>query len=125
MSITYDTLFLIFFLICLTGFLWMPITWLLLSIFTPQKLLDKYFKEPHFTLTETVMMAQFPGFLFRTVIFGWAILTPKLGRKRKIWNVKYYMPCWYYIALTIYMLAALFTFLSIVILLPILLLFDF
>ncbi len=104
----------------------MPITWVLLSMFTPKVLLDKYFKEPHFTLTETIMLAQFPGFLIRTGIFGWLLLLPRVGAngKRKISNVKDYMPRWYRIALTAYMLAALFSFAVIVILLPILLIFD-
>ncbi len=97
--------------------LWMP-AWLLLSIFTPKILLDKYFREPHFTLTETVMMAQFPGFLIRTAIFAWLIIFPKLGRKkRQIWKVKNYMPRWYHMALvslTLYMLFAL----AVIVLIP-------
>jgi hypothetical protein len=100
----------------------MPATWLLLSIFTPKQLLEKYFKEPHFTLTETIMLREFPGFLIHISVFGWAILTPKLGEKRKIWNVKKYMPCWYYMALKIFMIGVLITLAVIVILLPLLLL---
>ncbi|MGH1486886.1 MAG: hypothetical protein ACRBCI_11740 [Cellvibrionaceae bacterium] len=117
-----EQLALIYFTILFAGFLLLPVTWLLLSIFTPQKLLEKYFKEPHFTLSETVLMAQFPGFLIRTAIFGWAILAPKLGKKRQIWNIKKFMPTWYFILLTLYMVGALFTLLALVTLLPILLL---
>ncbi len=122
MQVIGEQLALVYFIIMFAGFLLLPVTWLLLSIFTPKNLLDKYFKEPHFTLTETVLMAQFPGFLMRTAVFGWAILVPKLGKKRDIWNVKNFMPTWYYLSLTIYMIGALFTLLVIVILLPILLL---
>ncbi|MBX2807639.1 MAG: hypothetical protein KTR20_03320 [Cellvibrionaceae bacterium] len=58
------------------------LAWLLLSIFTPKTLLDNYFKERHFTLTETIMMRGFPGFLLRTTIFAWALLLPSLDKPR-------------------------------------------
>ena len=120
----YDALFLFFFGVLLLGFIWMPLTWLLLSIFTPKKLLDRYFKEPHFTLTETIMMREFPGFLFRTSIFGWAILVPSLDRKRNIKNVIDYIPAWYAILLKMLTIGALFIILVIAIFFPLLLISD-
>lgn len=102
MQISGEQLALIWFWISFTGALWIPASWLLLSIFTPQILLEKYFKEPHFTLTETILMAQFPGFLLRTAIFGWLLVLPKLDKKRKIKEVERYMPLWYAIALKLF-----------------------
>lgn len=106
---TFDNLFLILMVITIAGVLWMPITWLLLSIFTPKPLLEKYFKEPHFTLTETVLMAQFPGFLIRTGIFAWLTLIPSLDRKRNIKDIKDYIPYWYSLALKIFMIGVVLT----------------
>jgi hypothetical protein len=83
----------------------MPLSWLLLSIFTPKELLNKYFKEPHFTITETIMMKEFPGFLLRTGIFGWLLLFPRLDKKRKIKNIHEYIPQWYHIALNTFTIA--------------------
>jgi Na+-driven multidrug efflux pump len=85
--------------VTVTGVLWMPTAWFLLSILTPKALLEKYFKEPHFTTVETILMAQFPGFLMRTAMFGWALFFPSLTKKRKIKDPENYMPPWYRIAL--------------------------
>lgn len=113
----------IYFSILISGILWMPASWLLLSIFTPKILLEKYFKEPHFTLAETVLMAQFPGFLMRTAMFGWTLFFPSLAeRKRKIKHIEQYMPCWYAIALKCFIIGVSLTMLLILSLLGILLL---
>lgn len=105
MGITGENLFLFLFWTMFIGVLWIPISWLLLSILTPKKLLDRYFKEPHFTLAETILMAQFPGFLMRTAMFGWALFFPSLAiRKRKIEDIEQYMPHWYVIALKIFII---------------------
>ena len=103
---TFDFIFLILITIIMVGFLWMPLTWLLLSIFTPKKLLEKYFKEPYFSLAETILMAQFPGFLIRTGIFGWVILLPSLDKTRNIRGIIHDMPFWYKIALNILIVGA-------------------
>jgi len=102
MSINAHQIFLVFFGTCVITILWMPISWLLLSIFTPKVLLEKYFKEPHFTLTETVMMKSFPGFLLRTGIFGWLLLFPSLDKKRNIRDISDYMPKWYAVSLNVF-----------------------
>ncbi len=125
MQLVGEKLFLIFFWVCFIGLLWMPITWLLLSIFTPKKLLDKYFKEPHFSLTETIMLKEFPGFLMRTAIFGWLLIFPSLDKKRNIKNVSSYMPRWYAIALNVFNVGVISTLAVIVTILPTLLIMDF
>jgi hypothetical protein len=115
-------MFLVFFGVCFIGILWLPATWLLLSIFTPKKLLNKYFKEPHFSQGETIMMKEFPGSLIRTGIFAWLVLVPSLDKKRGIKNIKDYMPQWYAISLKTFMIGVLITLAVIAILMPILLL---
>ncbi len=105
MPLTGHEIFLVFFWLMLAFLLWMPLSWLLLSIFTPKKLLDKYFKEPHFTITETIIMKEFPGFLLRTGIFGWLLLFPRLDKKRNIKNIHKYIPQWYRIALNTFTIA--------------------
>lgn len=95
---------------------------LILSIFTPKQLLNQYFKEPYFSLTETIMLAGFPGFLIRTYLFAWAIFVPKRVAKRGIVSIGNYMPRWYYISLIIMLSEALFILAVIGILMPILLL---
>ena len=109
MQITGEFLAGIFFANLFIGVIWIPLTWLLLSIFTPKKLLDQYFKEPHFTLAETVLMAQFPGFLIRTGIFSWLAIKPSLDKKRGIKDVKSYCPTWYFILLKVFMIGVLVT----------------
>ncbi|MGH1486884.1 MAG: hypothetical protein ACRBCI_11730 [Cellvibrionaceae bacterium] len=116
----FDNLFLITMIIIIAGILWMPVTWLFLSVFTPKELLDKYFKEPHFSPTETIMLKEFPGFLIRTGIFAWLALRPSLDKKRGIKNIEHYMPKWYAILLKAFMIGVLMTLLSITLLMIIL-----
>ena len=101
MQITPHILFLVMIWTAIVAVLWIPLTWLLLSVFTPKSLLDRYFKQPHFTLTETYMMREFPGFLIRTSIWGWLLLIPSVDRKRGIKNIRSYMPLWYAIGLRV------------------------
>jgi|GEM_PF-1544495 len=122
---TFDFLFLVMIILAITCVLWVPLTWLLLSVFTPKTLLEKYFKEPYFSLTETILMAQFPGFLIRTGIFGWVILFPSLDKKRNIRDVIHDMPFWYRISLNIFIVGSMLTLFLIVSLLTFLLLMAF
>ena len=119
------TLFLVTFWTALIGVLWIPITWLLLSIFTPKSLLEKFFKEPHFTLTETFMMRGYPGFLIRTSIFGWLLLIPSVDKKRNIKEIRRYMPLWYAVALRFFIVGSMSTLFIVVGLLIAYALFDF
>lgn len=107
-------LFLFSFFTGLIGLLWIPPLWLILSIFTPKKLLDQYFKQPHFSQTETVLMASFPGFLMRTVIFGWLVLIPSLDRKRELRGCIKVMPRWYRVALRIFIIGSMLTLIVVV-----------
>jgi len=124
MQITGHELFLLMIWIAIAGVLWIPITWYLLSAFTPKKLLERYFKEPHFTLAETILMAQFPGFLMRTSIFGWVILLPSLDKTRNIRGMIHDMPLWYRIALNIFIIGTMLTLFLVLLLMGILFLMD-
>jgi len=124
MQIGGHELFLVLFWVSFAGVLWLPLSWLLLSIFTPKALLEKYFKEPHFSLTETIMMAQFPGFLIRTGIFAWLSLRPSLDKKRRIKNIDHYIPLWYALSLKVFMIGVLLTLFLFVFLMGFLLIFK-
>ena len=124
MQVTPATLTLVMLFTAIGGVLVLPLGWLLLSIFTPKTLLDRYFKEPHFTLAETYMLREFPGFLLRTSIWGWALVLPFLDRKRNIKNVRAYMPLWYATALRVLTFGMAFTFTVILVLLILLFLLE-
>ena len=111
MQMSFGTLlFLALFWYMFAAFFWMPITWVLLTIFTPKPLLEKYFKEPHFTLKETIFLAEFPGSLLRTAMFGWMLVWPSRAHKvRKIYDVHLYMPNWYRRALKAFIYAYIFS----------------
>ena len=109
MPITAHLVFLFIFWLAFIGIIWIPIAWLLLSAFTPKSLLDRYFKEPHFTLAETHMMREFPGSLIRTTIWGWLLLLPSVDRKRNIKDVRSYIPLWYAVALRFFIVGAILT----------------
>ena len=106
MQVTPSNLFLLLFWIMWAGFLIIPLFWLLLSIFTPKIILQKFFKEPYFTFTETYILKDFPGFLFRTLIFGWIITFPSLDKKRKLDNLSTISPKWYYFSLRILIISS-------------------
>lgn len=73
------------------------IYWLLITIFVPKSLIQTYFREPHFTLNETIFLARYPGSLFRTVIFGWSLVLKPFGYTgfRKLDGARQAMPTWY------------------------------
>ena len=85
----------------ITAFIWLPIWWLL-DIFTPRRMLDRYFKEPHFNRGELIAFNLFPASLMRTAIFGWTLWLPSLSKKRQLSNLAEGTPQWYVVALKIY-----------------------
>ena len=104
-----EKLALYWFWISFLGAIWIPLSWFLLSVITPKNLLNQYFKQPHFSLGETIMMAQFPGFLLRTTIFGWSLFFPKLTHKRQLMSVRDAMPAWYAWALRFFIVGTMLT----------------
>ncbi|MEJ2754276.1 MAG: hypothetical protein P8104_00150, partial [Gammaproteobacteria bacterium] len=101
-----EFLFLLVFWYMYAALVWLPAAWIILTLLTPRLLLDKYFKEPHFSPTETVMFGKFPGSFARTSVFGWMLIFPKKAKGRQIYNLPLYMPKWYMICLRLFVLAA-------------------
>lgn len=111
-------LFLVLVAIMAAGIVIMFPLWAFLTITAPKMLLDRFFKEPHFTANEVIIMSEFPASLMRTSMFAWLLLLQPYGFKttRQISNLDEYMPKWYAFAsrfLTIYVA---FTIISIVLL---------
>lgn len=95
----FDILFLIMIWMSIGGLIAIPIVWSLLTFLTPKKLLDTYFKEPHFSPAELIFMRHYPGIYVRTSIFGTVMILPFLDKKRKIRDSHKVMPLWYKIPL--------------------------
>lgn len=85
-------------ILSVAGLIWLPIWWLL-DILTPKKMLDQYFKEPHFNRGELIALNLFPASLMRTSIFGWTLWFPSLAKKRQLTNLAEGTPKWYRVAL--------------------------
>lgn len=68
---------------------------LIMHVLMPRRVLDRYWKEPHFRPGE---LALFTGTIYapmRTVMLITAIAFPKLGKKREITNADALVPRWY------------------------------
>lgn len=104
--------------------IWIPIWWFL-GISTPKTVISTYFKEPHFTKGELVFMNLFPGLLFRTAIFGWALCIPSLGKKRELINLSQTVPKWYAVTLKIFVAGSMIHGISFIVLLIGLLIYTF
>jgi len=88
--------------------LWMPPAWLMMRFLTPKKLLDRYFKEPHFTSAEIALFSHFPGTLMRTGIFMNLCVWPNRGERRKITDLTSYADGWYITASKLFVFFTLF-----------------
>lgn len=82
--------------------LWMPPGWLIMRFITPKVILDRYFKEPHFTFGELIWLSRFPGTLIRTNIFTAAAINPKWGKRRQMTDFLEYAPRWYVITARVF-----------------------
>ena len=60
----------------------------------PRTVLKRYWKEPYFRPFELVL---FTGVLapIRTLMFIWAVVFPRLGKKRNVIGVREMVPRWY------------------------------
>ena len=79
-----------------------PISWFIISYTIPKKLLERYFKAPHFGPSELVLMAQFPGSLLRGSIFNASCIIPSKGQRRKMTDVPDHAPKWFIIGAHVY-----------------------
>lgn len=78
-----------------TGIIWLPLTWVAMLLLTPKILVQKYFKEPHFSKTELGLLSVFPGTLGRTGIFMGATFQERYRRNRKLEGYLDHVPSWY------------------------------
>ena len=78
-----------------TGVIWLPITWVTMMLLTPKTLVQKYFKEPHFSKVELGLLSVFPGTLGRTGIFMGATFQERYRKNRKLEGYLDLVPGWY------------------------------
>lgn len=95
MQLTPDNLFYFNILLCIGYIILMPLSLLIFNALTPKYLLEHYFKEPHFLFWETAAYTGFPGIFVRTIMFITVCTFPKMGKKRKMTDIRDYAPSWY------------------------------
>ena len=67
----------------------------IMHILMPKKVLETYFKEPHFSITEITMFTGIPFGYMRTTMFMRALAFPSSGKKRGVENAYKLAPVWY------------------------------
>ncbi len=68
---------------------------LIMHILMPKKVLEIYFKEPHFKAGEIAMFTGFPFGYMRTAMFNRVLGFPASGKKRGLENAYKLAPVWY------------------------------
>jgi hypothetical protein len=71
----------------------MILTWI-----CPKSLNERYFKSPHFSEGEQAAYINFPLTHFKMLIFVYALASPKRYHKRKMTEIRGYVPRWYFCA---------------------------
>jgi len=66
-----------------------------MHVLMPRKVLETYFKEPHFSSTEITMFTGFPLGYMRTAMFMRALSFPDSGKRRGIEDAYKLAPVWY------------------------------
>ena len=97
MQLIGEKIFLVFISLAIVNLFLIPISWLIVSYTIPKKLLERYFKAPHFGPGELVLMSQFPGSLLRGTIFVASCIMPSKGQRRKMTDVPDHAPKWFII----------------------------
>ncbi len=67
----------------------------IMHILMPKKILENYFKEPHFSITEITMFTGIPFGYMRTATFMRALAFPASGKRRGVENAYKLAPVWY------------------------------
>ena len=67
----------------------------IMHILMPKKVLETYFKEPHFSITEITMFTGIPFGYMRTAMFMRALAFPASGKRRGVENAYKLAPVWY------------------------------
>src|SRR5690606_37074785 len=116
--ISFDMLSFVWFIVLFSAIWVIPVLCVVHAI-TPHELTKRYFKEPHFNFGETVILSNFPGSLFRTLVFMGGCVSRRYRTGRKLENYMEIVPLWYvrtskiYIAFLFFHLAFLFGLLAI------------
>lgn len=103
---TYHDWFMLWFYLMISFILWIIPAWVILRILTPRKLIQRYFRYPHFTPAELALMDHFPGSLSRTMIFNVLCVNPQWGRKRSMLDIREHSPGWFVTCSKIFVPAA-------------------
>jgi len=83
--------FIVLFLGCILDLVFV----LIMHMLMPKKILETYFKEPHFNAGEIAMFTGFPFAYMRTSLFMRALGFPASGKKRGLENAYQLAPMWY------------------------------
>jgi len=67
----------------------------MMHVLMPRKVLETYFKEPHFSPTEITMFTGFPFGYMRTAMFMRALGFPASGKRRGVEDAYKLAPVWY------------------------------
>jgi len=67
----------------------------IMHVLMPRKVLEIYFKEPHFSQTEITMFTGFPFAYMRTAMFMRALGFPSSGKRRGVEDAYKLAPVWY------------------------------
>ena len=102
MQLIGEKIFLVFISLAIVNIFLIPISWLIISYTIPKKLLERYFKAPHFGPGELVLMAKFPGSLLRGSIFNASCIIPSKGQRRQMTDVPDHAPKWFVIGAHVY-----------------------
>ena len=88
--------------------LWIIPSYFVLVFMIPKRLVEIYFKEPHFKLGELVFMSMYPGKLMKAAIFTFATAFPWATKKRKMLDIRSHAPRWFIYFAKMYSLLAIF-----------------
>lgn len=88
-------IFLVMIWMSIYGLVAFPISVLVMHLLMPKKVMQVYFREPHFSPTEQVMFSAFPFVFMRVTGMIWLIALPRFGRKRQMMDIQTHCPGWY------------------------------
>jgi len=75
--------------------IWLPLASIAMQLLTPKILVERYFKEPHFSKAELALFSVFPGTFLRTSIFVGSCFQERYRRNRKLDGFLDLVPTWY------------------------------
>ncbi|WP_334118963.1 hypothetical protein [Limnobacter sp.] len=73
----------------------LPLCIMLMTWVTPQSVIDRYVRTPHFSEFEAVAYRYFPSSWIRTLLFTMAIAVPVCRKIRQFGNIHKNVPVWF------------------------------